>query len=99
MVFTLKIETPSEPIITSISEPLRVPVESTVYLRCEATGTPAPQIRWTKNGRKFQIHDRFFLTKKYLKIEDTTVEDSGYYGCWAVNVGGKTAKRVKAKIL
>ena len=98
-IFNLEIQAPTEPVIISISEPLRVPVESTVYLRCEATGIPAPQLRWTKNGRKFLIHDRFMMTKKYLKIEDTRVDDSGYYGCWAVSVGGKTAKRVKARIL
>ena len=90
--FELERSTP--PLITLPPKNIRLPIESTVYIRCKATGRPAPGIKWTKNGRKFKILDRFTQTEDYLKIEQVQVADSGHYGCHAFNLGGKTARRM-----
>jgi len=98
MVFNFDLKPPTLPQITIPPENLRVPIDSAVYIRCSATGAPEPIIRWTKNGRKFQISDRFVQTDDFLKIEQTKVADTGYYGCHAYNLAGKHSRRMRLTV-
>ena len=95
---TLALVPPTPPSITYVPEMLSVPSESTVNIRCVAEGRPPPQIRWTKAGKKLRLGDRFQAKNGYLAIEQVQPDDSGFYGCWAFNLGGRTVKRVKLTV-
>ena len=52
----------------------------TVTLRCKATGYPAPQYRWVKDGAELADENDEELT-----LDPVTMYDSGKYFCLAFN--------------
>ncbi|KAJ4441696.1 hypothetical protein ANN_11554 [Periplaneta americana] len=74
------------PTVISEEGRVRVKVGDTALLRCVATGSPPPIIRWTKSD------DDIFTNSKYqvqgdgtLLISNTQVTDKGEYTCIAEN--------------
>ena len=60
------------------SQPARM--GGTVTLRCKATGYPAPQYRWVKDGAELPDENDEELT-----LDPVTMYDSGKYFCLAFN--------------
>uniref|UniRef100_A0A8C8CIC0 Roundabout guidance receptor 1 n=1 Tax=Oncorhynchus tshawytscha TaxID=74940 RepID=A0A8C8CIC0_ONCTS len=77
-----------------------VPVESTVVLGCQATGTPTPTVHWKKDGvmmspeeaRITQI-DTGALQIRYAKLGDT-----GVYTCVASSPSGEASWRAYLEV-
>jgi len=66
-------------------------VGSTVYLRCNHTGTPSPTVNWhspsdrivnvtTVDSAKLRI-----VNGSYLEIRNLSESDAGVYKCFALN--------------
>jgi len=60
-----------------------------VSIECEASGTPQPEYRWTKNEKPlvWQSNPRYSLDPESggLLIEDPEMADNGWYQCIAYN--------------
>ncbi|CAF1079522.1 unnamed protein product [Adineta steineri] len=72
------------------SEPTKViqPETMTAQLKCLASGKPAPEIRWKKNG-KILSEDEYGLTQsQILNIKDLRQSDTGNYTCEVFNSFG-----------
>ena len=70
---------------------------------CRATGNPAPQIEWSRNGRRIFDSGRFhFLNTTYgstLRIDPVKeLQDSGDYECVAVNYLAREIQTSKATL-
>uniref|UniRef100_A0A7N6FCF7 Cell adhesion molecule L1-like b n=1 Tax=Anabas testudineus TaxID=64144 RepID=A0A7N6FCF7_ANATE len=86
----LEVEQPPT-IVTHTSGPIiALPFDNTVTVRCEATGNPPPEYRWTKDGKDFippniitnktdQTSGTFVLHNKHL------TQFQGKYRCYASN--------------
>nr|CAD7589934.1 unnamed protein product [Timema genevievae] len=55
-------------------------------LRCQASGDPAPQVRWTKVGE--ELSSLIQVSGSLLIINSAQVRDRGVYVCTAENEGG-----------
>ena len=65
------------------------------FLRCDALGSPEPEIIWTKNGEILED----FRDKKVLTIDDVDTADIGTYACNVSNIAGYDYKMVYLNIL
>ncbi|XP_075774841.1 fibroblast growth factor receptor 4 isoform X5 [Pelodiscus sinensis] len=70
-----------------------VPAGNTVKFRCPASGSPAPSIRWLKNGQEFQGEHRIGgirLRPQHwsLVMESVVPSDRGNYTCLVENQAG-----------
>ena len=64
-----------------------------ITLICIVSGKPAPEVYWTKQQSRFEANDG-----SNLKIEKTTISDSGNYTCHAVNAAGEDSRTVNVDI-
>lgn len=68
-----------------------------VILSCTVTGTPAPEISWTHNGKNIDKSEDFVITydkatgKIDLVIVDCLPDDQGLFCCTAKNAFGQAA--------
>ncbi|XP_045626988.1 hemicentin-2 [Ursus americanus] len=78
-------------------EPLRVTAKAgdEVTLDCEAQGSPAPLVTWTKDFRPVpSVTDRHrLLPSGSLRLAQAQVGDSGPYRCIASNPAGSASRR------
>lgn len=74
-------------IITQTSSPIiALPYDNSVTIKCEATGNPAPQYRWTKDGMDFtplQLTDP--TTGTFVVHNKQLTQYQGKYRCYAFN--------------
>ena len=68
-------------------------------LICEASGTPAPEVTWTKDGEPLDKERFIQLADASLFINDTDLQDEGGYVVTAVNSAGNTEQLVKVTVL
>ncbi|XP_029108044.1 leucine-rich repeats and immunoglobulin-like domains protein 3 isoform X2 [Scleropages formosus] len=92
------------PTFTKMPMDLTIRAGATARLECAATGHPAPQIAWQKDGgtdfpaaRERRMHvmpedDVFFIV-------DVTPEDIGVYSCTAQNVAGAISANATLTVL
>lgn len=86
----LEVEQPPT-IVTHTSGPIiALPFDNTITVRCEASGNPPPEYRWTKDGKEFNYSE--FTTNKTHRKNGTFVLHSkqlsqfqGKYRCYASN--------------
>uniref|UniRef100_A0A8C6M898 receptor protein-tyrosine kinase n=1 Tax=Nothobranchius furzeri TaxID=105023 RepID=A0A8C6M898_NOTFU len=71
----------------------KVNVSSTTALRCDAVGTPAPTVVWTKNNHTVKEGSGVILRQNNLIIQRVKKEDSGLYTCTACNSRGCDASQ------
>ena len=64
-------------------------------MRCEAEGSPAPTISWTKNGEPLQTES----TVSSLVIPSLSQDDVANYACNASNTAGYQYKNIIVNIL
>ena len=75
------------------SQPVRV--GSTVTLRCKATGYPAPQYQWVKDGT--ELPDGI---DEELTFDPVTLQDSGKYVCIVSNrINAEKTNKVELQVL
>ena len=63
---------------------------TTVYVRCPATGNPAPKVTWKKFGSLVPRSLR--IVNNTLELLNVTRSDSGTYSCTASNGAGADEK-------
>ena len=84
-----------DPVNIKIGDRLHVLSGSDVTVDCMASGTPAPFIKWRRNGqplksgdaeRQFKIRD--ITGGSQLKISQVSSDVQGHFECIATNLGG-----------
>ncbi|XP_063438172.1 protogenin-like [Mytilus trossulus] len=78
------------PVIIEKPKNQKFPRSRVIIFTCDAEGSPKPKITWYKDGQRTLIsntHGRYKIKDegRQLVIEQTVVEDSGYYQCIAEN--------------
>ncbi len=66
---------------------------------CEASGTPAPDVAWTKDGEPLDKERFIQLADSSLFVNDTDLQDEGEYVVTAVNSAGQADQLVKVTVL
>ena len=84
---------PGEPIsapkIILSSSQLNVNESTIVSVSCSASGTPAPQITWSRNNGVFPTNRTKVTAEGLMQIDDVRLEDAGKYKCVAQNILGR----------
>ncbi|GAA6102076.1 neogenin 1a isoform X1 [Tachysurus ichikawai] len=71
-----------------------------IVFECEATGSPAPTIKWVKNGDAVVPSDYFRILKEQnLQVQGLVKTDEGYYQCLAENEVGNIQASAQLVIL
>ena len=66
-----------------------------VKLRCSATGLPAPDVQWTRNGVVLKKEQSTAI----LNLNSVTEYDEGVYRCAVNNSGGSNYSDVKITVV
>ena len=79
------------PVSVTIGDNVTVLTDSDLTIHCPATGSPMPEITWTKNGNKMSLGNMVNqLGNGTLVIRKVSVDESGTYTCTATNIAGKS---------
>ncbi|XP_066503320.1 neogenin 1a isoform X2 [Hoplias malabaricus] len=71
-----------------------------VVFECEVTGSPAPTIKWVKNGDAVIPSDYFRIIKEQnLQVQGLVKSDEGFYQCLAENEAGNIQASAQLVIL
>ncbi|XP_072516423.1 neogenin 1a isoform X7 [Salminus brasiliensis] len=71
-----------------------------VLFECEVTGSPAPTIKWVKNGDAVIPSDYFKIIKEQnLQVQGLVKSDEGFYQCLAENEAGNIQASAQLVIL
>lgn len=84
----------------SISPPesLEIVEMQIVFLDCQATGSPAPTIKWFHEGSEITTEGRFRIFENgTLQLRETRQDDAGQYECFAGSSAG--FKRVESLLI
>ena len=68
-------------------------------LICEASGTPAPTVSWTRNGEPLDKEHFIQLAEGSLFINDTDLQDEVLFVVKAVNSAGEAMETVQMTVL
>nr|KAF6314649.1 hemicentin 2 [Myotis myotis] len=67
-------------------------------LRCDARGTPLPNITWHKDGQALNSQEDSRGTGQRLRVEAVQVGDDGLYTCLAHNPAGEIEKSFRVRV-
>ncbi|CAK6433530.1 unnamed protein product [Pipistrellus nathusii] len=67
-------------------------------LRCDARGTPSPNVTWHKDGRALSSQEDGGGTGQRLRVEAVQVGDDGLYTCLAQNPAGEIEKSFQVRV-
>uniref|UniRef100_G1Q1L7 Hemicentin 2 n=1 Tax=Myotis lucifugus TaxID=59463 RepID=G1Q1L7_MYOLU len=67
-------------------------------LRCDARGTPLPNITWHKDGQALDSQEDSRGTGQRLRVEAVQVGDDGLYTCVAHNPAGEIEKSFRVRV-
>ncbi|XP_063045377.1 neogenin 1a isoform X3 [Engraulis encrasicolus] len=71
-----------------------------IIFECEVTGSPAPTVRWVKNGDTVIPSDYFKIIEEHnLQVLGLVKTDEGYYQCMAENDAGNVQASAQLIIL
>ncbi|XP_059393307.1 neogenin 1a isoform X7 [Carassius carassius] len=71
-----------------------------IFFECEVVGSPAPTIKWVKNGDAVIPSDYFKITKEQnLQVLGLVKSDEGFYQCLAENDAGNVQAGAQLIIL
>uniref|UniRef100_A0A8C5QBV6 Hemicentin 2 n=1 Tax=Leptobrachium leishanense TaxID=445787 RepID=A0A8C5QBV6_9ANUR len=74
---------------------------SDVELRCKVSGTPKPQVEWTKGGQPLSpgdSHIQLLDGGQLLRVNGTRLSDQGRYQCLAFNHAGQQVKDFNLRV-
>lgn len=69
---------------------MKVIVNQGQTIRCEVHGSPAPEVKWLKNGQPFDsvlVHSS--LNNHYVHVMEAKLTDAGRYTCFARSRAGE----------
>ncbi|XP_054440698.1 hemicentin-2 [Pteronotus mesoamericanus] len=87
-----RIEDAGQPAELSLA--LGTPLE----LRCDARGTPSPNVTWHKNGRALSSQEGSKGAGQLLRVEAVQVGDGGLYTCLAQSPAGEVEKSFRVRV-
>uniref|UniRef100_A0A3Q2ZEQ5 Neogenin 1a n=1 Tax=Kryptolebias marmoratus TaxID=37003 RepID=A0A3Q2ZEQ5_KRYMA len=71
-----------------------------IVFECEVSGSPAPTVKWVKNGDAVIPSDYFKIIKEHnLQVLGLVKSDEGFYQCLAENDGGNVQSSAQLIIL
>uniref|UniRef100_A0A8C1WIK6 Neogenin 1a n=1 Tax=Cyprinus carpio TaxID=7962 RepID=A0A8C1WIK6_CYPCA len=70
-----------------------------ITFECEVTGSPAPTIKWVKNGDAVIPSDYFKIIEQNLQVLGLVKSDEGFYQCLAENDAGNVQAGAQLIIL
>ena len=81
-----------------------------ISVKCEASGKPASEIVWLKDGSPLRkmppyfitgraIDSTLFISTSTLTLAPARREDNGNYGCQAINPYGRLVKSVRLNLM
>uniref|UniRef100_A0A673ND77 Neogenin 1a n=1 Tax=Sinocyclocheilus rhinocerous TaxID=307959 RepID=A0A673ND77_9TELE len=70
-----------------------------ITFECEVTGSPAPTIKWVKNGDAVIPSDYFKIIEQNLLVLGLVKSDEGFYQCLAENDAGNVQSSAQLIIL
>lgn len=75
-------------------------INTSVTIRCNASGVPIPTVTWTKDGKKIVKEDRYSIQDdSSLLIKDSNKEDIARYTCTVESVAGKESASSTVQII
>ncbi|KAL2092656.1 hypothetical protein ACEWY4_012454 [Coilia grayii] len=80
------------------SEVMTPAMGSTVSLRCEARGTPEPDVTWYRNGLQLAPGNGLKIERHHLDIQEIQVADGGLYTCKVSNVAGHVDRTFRVTV-
>ncbi|XP_053325662.1 hemicentin-1 [Spea bombifrons] len=88
-------------LLDKVQGDVKVKERGQITLSCEATGTPAPQILWLKDGQPIQedIHHKIAHGGQHLQIVNAMFTDTGRYTCVATNLAGHKSRSFSLSVL
>ncbi|KAG7310344.1 hypothetical protein JYU34_003117 [Plutella xylostella] len=95
--YSINLNIQAAPIFTEEPQFLNLAEGETAEFRCQADGTPEPQIKWIYNGRPIERappNARRQVNPDSIIITDLVKNDTGNYGCNATNSLGYVYKDV-----
>ncbi|OAD62661.1 Muscle M-line assembly protein unc-89 [Eufriesea mexicana] len=94
----------SAPKITKKQSDISVIIGETLNMLLQIEATPAPEVKWYKDGQEIQENDRISIVKEgsetyKLTIKNARLEDAGSYSIVARNEVNQTTEIWKVKVL
>ncbi|CAI8013028.1 Receptor-type tyrosine-protein phosphatase F [Geodia barretti] len=89
--FTPVLDVGDPNVFTSVGQP--------TTLVCEVSGTPAPTIKWSHEGKPLDDERFLVLADHSLFIQNTSLEDEGSYLVTAENSTGTTSAQIKVTVI
>ncbi|TRZ02412.1 hypothetical protein DNTS_034467 [Danionella cerebrum] len=73
---------------------VKIKVNHTLTLECEAQAIPAPTLVWYKDGQILKADHHLTITAngRIVQIKHTQISDTGRYSCVATNIAGEDEK-------
>ncbi|KAI1891477.1 hypothetical protein AGOR_G00144220 [Albula goreensis] len=73
---------------------VKIKVNNTLTLECEAQAIPTPTLKWYKDGQLLRADDHVIITAngRIVQIKQAQVSDTGRYTCVATNIAGEDEK-------
>uniref|UniRef100_A0A3B4E5X1 Hemicentin 1 n=1 Tax=Pygocentrus nattereri TaxID=42514 RepID=A0A3B4E5X1_PYGNA len=73
---------------------IKIKVNNTLTLECEAQAIPTPSLQWYKDGQILKANGRITITTngRIVQIKQAQVSDTGRYTCVATNIAGEDEK-------
>ncbi|KAL1022832.1 hypothetical protein UPYG_G00032950 [Umbra pygmaea] len=73
---------------------VKLKVNTTLTLECEAQAIPRPTLQWYKDGQVLRADDHLTITadSRIIRIKQAQVSDTGRYTCVATNIAGEDEK-------
>ncbi|CAJ0583049.1 unnamed protein product, partial [Mesorhabditis spiculigera] len=87
----------SPPSVKMVSEDLKVIEGHGITIRCEVSGSPAPQIEWQKDGQPY--NNGLIQSQLFIHIQDAKPEDAGRYTCIGSNRAGEQRANAQLQVL
>uniref|UniRef100_A0A8C7MZR3 Hemicentin-1 n=1 Tax=Oncorhynchus kisutch TaxID=8019 RepID=A0A8C7MZR3_ONCKI len=73
---------------------VKIKVNNTLTLECEAQAIPTPSLQWYKDGQVLRADDHVTINAngRTVRIKHAQVSDTGRYTCVATNIAGEDEK-------